>query len=237
MSSAIVCVSFSILVLLYGFLLSRLIPRKFHAISNLSASIVGLLIALNFGLSAVEIGISFDYILRGVVVAIIFSALVLMSILVLATIPALHKYFLSQTSILKSDLSEVIYETIFRIPMVTALFEEFIFRGLLLALFLQYYSRLHAVLFSSIVFGLWHVFPAINNMNQNHYKKNNSNTLQSNSFIAGNVLITGTVGALFSWLRLISGSILAPWLLHWTINAGGIFGVLFARKQSKKYLH
>ena len=38
------------------------------------------------------------------------------------------------------------------------------------------------------------------------------------------VLATGVAGMFFSWLRLRSGSILAPWLTHTGFNAIGYLG-------------
>ena len=38
------------------------------------------------------------------------------------------------------------------------------------------------------------------------------------------VLATGVAGMFFSWLRLRSGSILAPWLTHTGFNSIGYLG-------------
>lgn len=223
-------------ILVYGVVLSKIIPGKYHWLSNSIFSVALLLIAFNIGLGVSDLGISLNYIPNGVLVAIMASIVILTIALVLATIPLLHQYFLSQSSILKSKTSQIAYQTLFRIPLVTALFEEFIFRGVLLAVFMSYNSNIIAMLYTSIVFGLWHIFPAINGMNANHYDKHSGTGLLRYGFITTNVVATALVGGIFSWLRIISGSILAPWILHWTINAGGVVAVLFAKKQSKKGL-
>lgn len=84
----------------------------------------------------------------------------------------------------------------FRIPVGTVLTEELLFRGVLDAL---------SPVASPIIFGLWHIHPA----------------RAAGDSVVGTVAGTAFAGALFSWLRARSGSVLAPMLLHFTVNASG----------------
>jgi membrane protease YdiL (CAAX protease family) len=46
--------------------------------------------------------------------------------------------------------------------------------------------------------------------------------------VVGTVLLTTVAGAVFCWLRVRSGSLLAPVLLHWALNGLGLLAVHLA---------
>src|SRR5664279_5609537 len=87
-----------------------------------------------------------------------------------------------------------------------------------------------AVLGSSAVFGFWHIVPAL--------ATGPTNAAMADAVgegfggtalrLAGTVLITGLGGIVLCELRVRSGSLLAPILLHWAVNAGGVVFVLLA---------
>jgi len=56
---------------------------------------------------------------------------------------------------------EMVYEVAFNTPLGTVVLEEFAFRGLLLALFLRHTSMWRSVLWSSLLFGAWHILPTL----------------------------------------------------------------------------
>ena len=85
---------------------------------------------------------------------------------------------------------------LFRIPVGTVLTEELLFRGVL-------DSASPAL--SPIFFGLWHIHPA----------------RAAGDPVVGTVVATAAAGVVFSWLRARSGSVLAPALLHYFLNASG----------------
>jgi membrane protease YdiL (CAAX protease family) len=220
-------------ILAYGVILARLIPAKLHFISNITVACTAIIIGLNSGLSLNTIGLGRHLIPSGIFISLLFSAVILFGALAASHINFLTKYFLSQGSILKSSPSRLAYESAVRIPLSTALTEEVLFRGVLLAVFLQHHTTLVAMILSSIVFGLWHVFPSINSMNQNIYNRKSRG--KPAMFIASNVLATSIAGMFFAWLKILSNSIIAPWLTHWTINAGGIVAVLFTKQLQKSH--
>lgn len=232
----LVCSVASASVLSYGFVLSKYIPRSWHAAANSIAAIVSISAAWLMGLSLNSLGLSPSSVIKGSIIGLAASLLIIGSALLLASLPFLRSYFLSQHSILKSRTSLIVYETVIRIPLVTALFEEVIFRAFLLGVFMLYMPTAWAIVLSSVVFGLWHISPSINSMNENHYKSIKSKD-SSRLYIGANVLFTTLAGIGFCLLRIMSGSIAAPWLVHWSINAGGVVGVLFARGRMQKNLH
>jgi uncharacterized protein len=121
----------------------------------------------------------------------------------------------------RADLStgQLAYAVLVRIPLGTALFEEVAFRGVLLAAFLRATTTSRAVVLSSVVFGLWHVAPTIVALRLNLVAPGSVEGLLA---IVGGVLATTVGGALFTWLRLRSGSLLAPLLAHWAVNGVGL---------------
>ncbi|WP_206510971.1 CPBP family intramembrane metalloprotease [Rhodococcus sp. BGS-1C] len=85
---------------------------------------------------------------------------------------------------------------LFHIPVGTVITEELSFRGLFDAL---------APGLSPLFFGLWHIRSA----------------RAAGDSVVGTVIGTAAAGMVFSWLRRRSGSVLAPALAHFALNASG----------------
>jgi membrane protease YdiL (CAAX protease family) len=85
--------------------------------------------------------------------------------------------------------------------------------GLVTALLERRYSAVVATVTSSVLFGLWHILPALGS---------NTGPGGAGIRVAGTVLATGLAGLGFCWLRARSGSLLAPALLHWALNGLGL---------------
>jgi len=97
--------------------------------------------------------------------------------------------------------------------------EELTYRSALLGLWLGNGSPARAVAWSSALFGLSHVLPTRATMGQTALGQHlERRPLRQAAFVAGNVAVTGAAGAAFGWLRLRSGSVLAPLLAHAALN-------------------
>lgn len=129
-------------------------------------------------------------------------------------VPALARLFDDR----RADLPprELGWQVGVRIPVGTAAFEEVAFRGVLLAVLLDATDAPGAITVSSLVFGLWHIGPTIA-------------ALRINGVVAAQwravaiaVMVTTVGGVVFALLRLVSGSLLAPFLAHWAVNALGL---------------
>jgi uncharacterized protein len=114
---------------------------------------------------------------------------------------------------------ELVMAVLVRIPLGTALFEEVLFRGVLLGVFLSVGSVSFAVAWSSVAFGLWHVAPTIVALRANGVAPRSRAGRRA---VGGAVLVTGLAGVGFALLTLASGSLLAPFLAHWAVNAFGL---------------
>jgi uncharacterized protein len=103
------------------------------------------------------------------------------------------------------------------IPLGTVLPEELAFRGILPALLGRRSGVLAATLVSSGLFGLWHVLAALG-----------GGAAGTAARVVVTVLFTSAAGVVLCWLRLRSGSLLAPILAHWTVNGLGVIVTLLA---------
>jgi uncharacterized protein len=116
------------------------------------------------------------------------------------------------------------------IPLGTVLPEELAFLGLLLALLGRRHGVLAATLLSSGLFGLWHVLASLgggaaNAMIADMVGADPAGTVVR---VAVTVGFTAMAGVVLCWLRLRSGSLLAPVLAHWTVNGLGVIVTLLA---------
>lgn len=116
------------------------------------------------------------------------------------------------------------------IPVGTVLFEEIAFRSVLWG-FLSRHARVWQVaLASSVLFGLWHVLPAMASAGANQAVAMAAirlGPLAHLAIIGGTVLFTTAGGLVAAWLRRRSGSLLASVGMHWATNGLGVlFGLL-----------
>ncbi len=116
------------------------------------------------------------------------------------------------------DGADVAYQVLVRIPVGTVLWEEVAFRGVLLAVLLRLLPPAGAVAVSSAVFGIWHIRPTLAALAVNELVEGPVAT----ALVVGLACLgTAAAGVLLAWLRLRSGSLLAPVLLHLTTNSLG----------------
>jgi membrane protease YdiL (CAAX protease family) len=116
------------------------------------------------------------------------------------------------------------------VPLGTVLPEELAFRGVVWALLCRRHSPRVATVGSSVLFGLWHVLPALGGGAANEVATGalGSGPAGTAARVVGTVLLTTVAGTVFCWLRVRSGSLLAPVLLHWALNGLGLLAVHLA---------
>jgi uncharacterized protein len=109
------------------------------------------------------------------------------------------------------------------IPLGTVLAEELAFRGVLWALLRRSGGAWTATLVSSLLFGLWHVLPALGTGPANASLAGvlGEGPLAVTARVVGTVLFTAAAGVVLCALRAGSGSLLAPAALHWAANSSG----------------
>lgn len=116
------------------------------------------------------------------------------------------------------------------IPLGTVVPEELAFRGVLLALLGRRYGVRAGVVLSSGLFGLWHVLPSLGGGAANATIAGvvGADAAGTAVRVVVTVLFTSLAGMVLCWLRLRSGSLLAPMLAHWTVNGLGVIVAILA---------
>jgi uncharacterized protein len=116
------------------------------------------------------------------------------------------------------------------VPLGTVMPEELAFRGLLLPLLVRRNGVPAAVLLASGLFGLWHVLASLGGgpVNAAIAEAVGGDTAGTVARVVVTVGFTAAAGVVLCWLRLRSGSLLAPVLAHWTVNGLGVVVTLVA---------
>jgi membrane protease YdiL (CAAX protease family) len=199
-----------------------------EAAAQLLGTAAAVWFALWRGLSIDELGLSPRAAGAGLRLGAIVTGIIAVSITALVLLPFGRTFFSDDRFVQLSDL-EVFYEIGIRIPIVTALTEELLFRSVLLAVLMAIISTRWAVAWSSVVFGLWHVLTTLNGLDGNAATDALSAIEQAASVVAV-VVVTLLGGVVFAVARLRSGSIVAPWIIHAALNSTTFSaGVLLAR--------
>jgi len=136
-------------------------------------------------------------------------------------VPRARRFYLEER-IASASFGQMIHAVFVRIPFGTALPEELLFRGVVLGMLTRQRSSVRATIVSSLAFGLWHVLPALERIETNPGTSHHSgNSLRTAAVVAAHVATTTAAGVGFSWLRLRSGSVIAPAIAHAAPNGAG----------------
>ena len=205
-------------------LINRVVPSELYVPVNLAAGVAAVAAVHALGAGWRDLGLARDRMLAGLKLGGLTLIPIAAAVGLGLAIPWTRDFF-RDTTIVNASTPEALYTILLRIPFGTAMAEELIFRGALLGLFLQRHRPWVAAALSSAVFGVWHVLPTLNSLDTNPgVSATSGSLLLQAAAVAFVVLATGVAGMFFSWLRLRSGSILAPWLTHTGFNAIGYIG-------------
>ncbi|MRH91611.1 CPBP family intramembrane metalloprotease [Nocardia sp. SYP-A9097] len=184
------------------------------------AAIVLLAMVRRRGLGWAELGLSPRHWRRGSVWALAAVGVVLTAVAIGALLPITRPFFLADRY---ATISGALIASMIVIPLQTAIPEELAFRGVLHGTLDRAYGARGVFAAGSMLFGLWHVASSLGLTSGN---KGLSGFLGNG--LAGQILgitlaviATAAAGAVFTWLRRRSGSLLAPIALHWSVNGAG----------------
>lgn len=114
-------------------------------------------------------------------------------------------------------------ELLVTVVLLTAIPEEFAFRGVLLGSGVELWGPRRASLVVSALFGLWHVQPTLATMGANPVAGAATHSTGGRAVVVlGAVAATFAAGLVFAWLRLRSRSLLAPVIAHVATNGLGL---------------
>jgi uncharacterized protein len=207
-----------VVTLTYSALLNEVLPDAVHVPANLAAATTLVTLARQSGASFADLGLSADKLSAGARAGFAVAAPIVAGIGVAARTPMTRPYF-DDARVLRASRRRAAYETAIRIPIGTALGEELLFRGALLGLLERRYSTARAVALSSLLFGLWHVLPAMHSAAENRQDDDDGGPMRTIGLVAGTVAATTAAGVGFALLRLRSGSLLTPVIVHAAVNS------------------
>ncbi len=197
--------------------------RRHYVVVNMLLTAGLLFLARGRGLSWDELGLAPSDMPAGLAWGAA-GTLVVVGVLVLAfVLPALRP-LLHDPRVADLSPRKLARLTLLRIPLGTVLLEEVAFRGVLLAAWAQVQPPAVAVLVSSVVFGLWHVVPTAITVRDRGGRR-------TGLPVALGVLVTALGGVAFCGLRIYSGSLVAPLLVHLAMNCLGALAGWHAQQQ------
>jgi membrane protease YdiL (CAAX protease family) len=174
-------------------------------------------LVLRTRVSPADLGLDKASIMNGLKLAVPFMMVLFLGAVILAFIaPSVF-----QDERYQQSLGAMLFMVAITIPFMTVIIEELAFRGVLLGTLLHTMTPLQANLVSAASFGLWHFFTA-QAVNISVF------SIPQWLVVVGVIVATTVAGLFFGWLRLRSGSVVAPVLVHWTINAAGVIAAFIA---------
>ena len=168
-----------------------------------------------FGLSGVELGLERSAIRSGLKWGGVVTAVVAGGLGVAVAVPGLHP-LLDDARVAGIGLGLLAYRALLRIPLGTVVLEELAFRGVIFGAWARLSGAVHAAIGSSVVFGLWHIRPAIELLDVNDLAGSVGPRIAA---VTAAVILTAGAGLFFCFLRIRNRSLLAPVLAHATINS------------------
>ncbi|MCF6743466.1 CPBP family intramembrane metalloprotease [Blastococcus sp. KM273128] len=154
------------------------------------------------------------------------AAVVAAGYAVALAVPAVRP-LLADARLAGAGAGEVAHQALVRIPLGTVVWEEVAFRGVLLAALLRLLPPRAAVAVSAGVFGIWHIRPTLSAATANTVADGPVGLF---AVVLLGCAATAAAGIFFAWLRLRSGSLLAPLLLHLATNSLGALAAAAAHR-------
>jgi len=185
-----------------------------------AAAIVLVLLMRRRGLGWAELGLSPRHWRRGTLYAVGAVGIVLGAVTIGALLPLTRPFFLADRY---ATISGAMIASMVVIPLQTVIPEELAFRGVLHGALDRAYGVRGVFAAGSLLFGLWHIASSLGLTSGNRGLSGilGSGLAAQIAGIALAVLATAAAGAVFTWLRRRSGSLLAPIALHWSLNGAG----------------
>jgi len=209
-------------VLAYAAVAPRL-GRRHAALTAAGVSCAALGAARAGGVSWQELGLAPGRAGRGAVVGLAVALPIAAGVIAAARHPA-TRGVLADARVVELDDRDAAYELLVRIPVVTAATEELLFRSVLLGIGSAWLGGRRAAVWTSLVFGVWHVVPALHSHRHNPGAAGAVDGMGGRAaLVAGTVAATAVAGLGLCALRLRTKSVVAPIIVHAAVN-----GVAFA---------
>lgn len=121
------------------------------------------------------------------------------------------------------DARGTVWRALVRIPLGTVVLEEVAFRGVL--------PSLMPAVGAAVLFGLWHIVPTARTLDVNGMARSWRARVVA---VGGAVVVTTVVGLVLWALRLATGSLLAPALVHAAANSGATVAAFLVLRSGQR---
>jgi membrane protease YdiL (CAAX protease family) len=142
-------------------------------------------------------------------------------------VPATQRYLVDERA-RGHERRAILFRSLVRFPLGTALFEEVAFRGVLYGSWRREMSSARAALLTAAAFGAWHLLPGRTALAGNPLQASFSSKRATATAVLVGAAITAVSSLLLTKLRLQTRSLLAPWLVHAGVNSIGYLGGVVA---------
>jgi membrane protease YdiL (CAAX protease family) len=202
-------------------------PRRAHLFTQPVAAVLLVLLGRLAGLSWADLGLAVPAARIGLLVglggAVVVAAGYALALAVSRRVPAAGGAFLDTRYDI--GLRAAVRIAAVDIPLSTVVLEEIAFRGVVWGLVAVERGPVPATLVSSVLFGLWHVLPALDlARTSTAIGGGGLSRRRVVAVVAGTVIGTAGAGLLLGGLRAFTGSLLAPVAVHWAANGIGVLG-------------
>lgn len=203
--------------LVFWNVLQNTVPRRSYGWLNGAGAAAAIATGRSHGLSWSDLGLGPGSLRRGARLGGPLAGVIAAVVVAAAATPAGLRLFRDERVEL-SGSSELAREVLFRIPVGTVLFEEIVFRGLVLGRLARGRPAHRAAIASSALFGLWHVIPTLHTTAVYRGGALRRTPAHTAGVVAFGVVGSAIAGAGLSVLRIRSRSLAAPLLVHGAIN-------------------
>jgi len=174
-------------------------------------------LALRWSLSKRDLGLERERLKSGLFWGGLAFAIVLGVVVAAALIPSTSEFLHDERA--NVSFAELLGELLVGIGLLTVIPEELLFRGVLLGAAAKDWGVRVGLAVSSGLFGLWHIFPTLSTAGGNEqFAQAESSLVGQLGLVAGAVVATSLAGLIFGWLRVRSGSVVAPMIAHLSTN-------------------
>ncbi|MGH8937501.1 MAG: lysostaphin resistance A-like protein [Acidimicrobiia bacterium] len=219
------------LLIAYNALLNALSlqERRLYLPVNLAGAAVLVLIGRARGLSWEALGLGAGGIGLGLALGGVIAVLIAGGLAMAWAVPGLHG-LLHDRRMAQVDARELAYRALLRIPLGTALAEEVAFRGVLFGVWAAHQPEATALAGSSLAFGLWHIVPTLTLLRVNRIGRTTEHRVVG---VAIGVAATTLAGAGLGYLRILTGGIVGPVVVHASVNSLGAVAAFIVQTRER----
>jgi membrane protease YdiL (CAAX protease family) len=201
-------------------------PERLQPVVGPAIAVALVLLGRWAGMTWAQLGLDPDTLVRGLLFGGAAAALVAAAYAVALRVPATRRFFLDARH--RVGPARAARRALLVVPLGVVVLEEVAFRGVLWGLVDLQHGAAWATAATAVLFGLWHVLPAVDGARANARDDAPLRPGILTGQVLGTVAFTTVAGVVFALLRDWSGSLLAPFLLHWATNGLGVLAAAWA---------